>query len=48
MTEWMRKYCPGQWHLLFGNDGSGRHRLIVSRWYVEVTVFGRYVNMGRL
>lgn len=36
----------GRAHLLWGHDGSRRNRLILSRWYVELTIRGRYLNVG--
>lgn len=42
----MMRLAAGRFHLLGGHDGSRRHRLILSKWYVEATLFGWYLNVG--
>lgn len=48
MRGWDKARHFGRCHCIVGHDGSRRSRLIVSRWYVEVTVRGYFLNVGAL
>ncbi|MCM0622701.1 hypothetical protein [Nocardioides bruguierae] len=43
-----RSFGFGPFHLIYGRDGTLQNRLIVTRWYVDATVRGRFISVGAL